>query len=407
MTPFLQLAFVLVIILFMAKVAGYLSTRLGQPSVLGELLIGLILGPSLIDLTHLGFITDTHLQEFVLELGEIGVLLLMFLAGLELNISDLTKNSRVSAYAGILGVLVPVGMGWLVGSLMDMPSSHALFLGLTLGATSVSISAQTLIELKVLRSRVGLGLLGAAVFDDVLVILLLSGFLALASGHGGAADILIVFLRMLLFLGLSVAFGLYLLPRIVRRISRLPISFGVVTLSIVILFTYGLAAELIGEMAAITGTFIAGLMFGRTSAKNEIESGIRALSYSFFVPIFFVTIGLNVDLHNIELSVIGLLLIISAVGILGKIIGAGIGARIGRFSWRESLQLGIGMVSRGEVGLIVAQVGLTNQYITPQIFSAVVGMVLITTLVTPPMLRASFSSPKKTTPLETSQEKTS
>ena len=406
MTPFLQLAFVLVIILFMAKVAGYLSTRLGQPSVLGELLIGLILGPSLIDLTHLGFITDTHLQEVVLEMGEIGVLLLMFLAGLELNISDLTKNSRVSAYAGILGVLVPVGLGWLVGSLLDMPSSHALFLGLTLGATSVSISAQTLIELKMLRSRVGLGLLGAAVFDDVLVILLLSGFLALASGHGGAADILMVFLRMLLFLGLSVAFGLYLLPRIVRKISRLPISFGVVTLAIVILFTYGLAAELIGEMAAITGTFIAGLMFGRTSAKNEVESGIRALSYSFFVPIFFVTIGLNVDLHNIELGVIGLLLLISALGILGKIIGAGIGARIGRFSWRESLQLGIGMVSRGEVGLIVAQVGLTNQYITPQIFSAVVGMVLITTLVTPPMLRASFSSPKKATPLEPSQEKT-
>ncbi len=397
MTPFLQLAFVLVIILFMAKIAGYFSTRMGQPSVLGELLIGLILGPSLIDLTHLGVITDTHLQEVVFELGEIGVLLLMFLAGLELNISDLTKNSRVSAYAGVLGVLVPVGLGWLVGSLMDMPSSNALFLGLTLGATSVSISAQTLIELKVLRSRVGLGLLGAAVFDDVLVILLLSGFLALASGQGGAADIAIVFLRMLLFLGVSVTFGLYLLPVIVRKISRLPISFGVVTLSIITLFTYGLAAELIGEMAAITGTFIAGLMFGRTSAKNEIESGIRTLSYSFFVPIFFVTIGLNVDLHNIELSVFGLLLLISSVGILGKIIGAGIGARIGRYSWRESLQLGIGMVSRGEVGLIVAQVGLTSQYITQEVFSAVVGMVLITTLVTPPMLRASFSSPKKTT----------
>ena len=177
MTPFLQLAFVLSIILLFAKIGGFLSTRIGQPAVLGELLVGLVLGPSLVDLTHLYFITDVHLPEIIHEMGELGVLLLMFLAGLELHLSELARNTKVSAYSGILGVLVPTGLGFLVGRLFGMETDHAIFLGFTLGATSVSISAQTLMELKVLRSRVGLGLLGAAVFDDILVILLLSSFI--------------------------------------------------------------------------------------------------------------------------------------------------------------------------------------------------------------------------------------
>jgi len=163
MTPFLQLVLVLAIILFAAKTAAYLSTRLGQPAVLGELIVGLLLGPTLIDLTHMVIITDIHLSEIVAELGELGVLALMFLAGLELELRDLTKSGRVSALSGLLGVVAPVGLGLLVGEVSGMDFSHAMFLGLTLGATSVSISAQTLMEMKLLRSRVGLGLLGAAV----------------------------------------------------------------------------------------------------------------------------------------------------------------------------------------------------------------------------------------------------
>lgn len=391
MSSFLQLVFGLAIILISAKLGGYLTTRIGQPSVLGELLVGLILGPSLINLIHLPFLTDTHLDETIKHLGELGVLILMFLAGLELHISDLRRNTRVSALAGTLGVLVPVILGYVVGALNGMNFEHAAFLGLTLGATSVSISAQTLMEMGVLRSRVGLGLLGAAVFDDVLVILLLSTFLALQGGVGGGAlQVLLVFLRMLSFLLLSVAFGLWVLPRLVKGFSNLPISQGGLTLAIVILLSYGLAAELVGNMAAITGTFIAGLFFGRLDEKEDFEDGIRAIAYSFFVPIFFVSIGLSVNLREISLSIFWLMLLIIAIAIIGKIAGAGLGARIAKFSWLESTQLGAGMVSRGEVGLIVAQVGLTQGLLTPDIFSTVVGMVLATTLITPPMLRALF-----------------
>jgi len=397
MTPFLQLVLVLAIILFAAKTAAYLSTRLGQPAVLGELIVGLLLGPTLIDLTHMVIITDIHLSEIVAELGELGVLALMFLAGLELELRDLTKSGRVSALSGLLGVVAPVGLGLLVGEVSGMDFSHAMFLGLTLGATSVSISAQTLMEMKLLRSRVGLGLLGAAVFDDVLVILLLSGYLALESG-GSGLQILLVLGKMLLFLGLSVVVGLWGLPAITRTTSRLPISQGVLTLAIVILLLYGLAAEVLGGMAAITGAFIAGLMFARTPEKAEIEKGLHALAYSFFVPIFFINIGLNVNLREMNLGVLWLFLGISAVAILGKIIGAGGGARLGGYTWRESLQMGIGMVSRGEVGLIVAKVGLDQGLLSAEIFSAIVGMVLVTTLVTPPMLRAAFRPPRPARP---------
>ncbi len=403
MSSFLQLALVIAVILFAAKTAGYLSTLLGQPSVLGELLVGLILGPSLIDLPHLSFVTNAHLGEFIIELGELGVLILMFLAGLELHLSDLLRNTRVSAYAGLLGVVVPVGLGWLTGYFFGMETQQAIFLGLALGATSVSISAQTLIELKVLRSRVGFGLLGAAVFDDVFVILLLSTFLALTTSGGGALAVLLVFGRMLLFLALSTGFGLWALPYLIRKVASLPISFGLVTLALVLMLVYGLVAELLGGMAAITGTFLAGLMFARTPEKAEIETGFRSLAYSFFVPIFFVTIGFNINLRDLQVNALWLGLAISLLGILGKLLGAGLGARLARFSWRESLQLGIGMISRGEVGLIVAKVGIDGGLLDNLTFSAIVGMVLITTLVTPPMLRAAFkkSSPQPAVAAET------
>lgn len=391
MAPFLQLAFVLSIILIAAKLAGYASTRIGQPSVLGELLVGVLLGPSLVDLIHLPFLSSSHLGETVTQLGELGVLLLMFIAGMELHLSDLAKNTRVSAYSGTLGVILPVLLGWGIGELYGMHFNESVFLGLTLGATSVSISAQTLMELGMLRSRVGMGLLGAAVFDDVLVILLLSTFLALESGGGGLSSILLVAGKMVLFLALSVLLGLYAVPRLLSGFARLRISQGLLTVTLVIMLLYGVAAEVIGGMAAITGTFIAGLMFGRTKQAEEIQPGLRALTYSLFAPVFFVSIGLNVNVKSMGAEAVWLVLLVILVAIAGKMLGAGLGARLAHFSWRESVQLGAGMVSRGEVGLIVAQVGLTQGFVNQEVFSAIVGMVLASTLMTPPMLRALFS----------------
>ncbi|HUF00133.1 MAG TPA: cation:proton antiporter, partial [Anaerolineales bacterium] len=317
MTTFLQLAFLLSIILLSAKLAGYLSTRLGQPSVLGELLVGILLGPSLINLLNLPFI-DHALTETIAELGEMGVLLLMFIAGLELHFGEMRQNLRVAASAGFMGVFLPVLLGWGAGMLFGLDNSASLFLGLTLGATSVSISAQTLIELKALRSRVGLSLLGAAVFDDILIILFLSVFLAIQSGGGSSSEIILIVIRMMLFLILSILFGLWALPLVIRRIARLPVSQGLLTISLVIMLVYGIAAEFFGGMAAITGAFLAGLMLARCPEKERIESGMHALAYGLFVPVFFVNIGLSIDLREFRLDVLLLTLVIIIMAVIGK-----------------------------------------------------------------------------------------
>jgi Kef-type K+ transport system membrane component KefB len=359
-------------------------------------MVGILLGPTFIDLLHLPFI-DPELAHTIAELGEMGVLLLMFIAGLELHLDELTRNTRVAGYSGFLGVLLPAVLGWGAGRIFGMDNSAAIFLGLTLGATSVSISAQTLMELKVLRSRVGLSLLGAAVFDDILVILFLSIFLALEAGTGSLGGVLWILVKMIIFLALSIAFGLWGLPWLTHRVARLPISQGVLTLSLVVMLAFGLAAELLGGMAAITGAFLAGLMMARSGEKERVEHGVHALAYGLFVPIFFVNIGLSVNARTLQTEMILFAVVIILAAILGKWVGAGTGARLAGLDLRESVQLGAGMVSRGEVGLIVAGVGIGAGLISSDEFSAVVAMVLVTTLVTPPILRHLFAQKKQET----------
>lgn len=391
MTPFLQFAIALAIIIAGAKLGGYLSLKLGQPSVMGELLVGIILGPSVIDLLHLAPFTDKHLGEAVAHIAELGVLLLMFIAGLDLHLSDLAKSGKVSALAGTLGVFLPLGMGYGLTSMFSFDFQEALFTGLILSATSVSISAQTLMELKVLRSRVGIGLLGAAVFDDILVVLGLSVFIALTLGSGGLGGIAWIAVRMFLYLGIAAALGMALIPNLSQRIDRLPISQGLLAFVVVVTLFYAWSAEVLGGMAAITGSFLAGLMFARSPLKERIESGVSSLAYSFFVPIFFVNVGLAANARLLSGDSLWLLLGMSAVAIVSKILGSGLGARLAGFTNLEALQLGAGMSSRGEVGLIVASVGIAEGLISTDLFAVVVGVVIITTLLTPMMLRALFS----------------
>jgi Kef-type K+ transport system membrane component KefB len=245
--------------------------------------------------------------------------------------------------------------------------------------------------MKVLRSRVGLSLLGAAVFDDILIILLLSIFLALQSGTGGTAGVLIIILRMAVFLAASAWFGIWALPWIVRRVAHLPISQGLLTISLVIMLAYGIASEAFGGMAAITGAFLAGLMLARTPEKERIEAGVHALAYGLFVPVFFVNIGLSVNLREFRADAFLMTAAIILVAIAGKWIGSGWGAKMGGLNSTEATQLGAGMISRGEVGLIVASVGMREGLVVDAEFSAIVVMIVVTTIITPPILRWLFS----------------
>ena len=391
MTPFLQFLIILVIIITAAKIGGYFSYKMGLPSVLGELAVGIILGPSVLDMLHWAPFTDKHLGEAITHIAELGVLLLMFIAGLDLHLSDLVKSGKASAYAGILGVVLPLGMGYGLARAFSFDDQSALFTGLILAATSVSISAQTLMEMRVLRSRVGIGLLGAAVFDDILVVLGLSIFVALAIGSGGLWSVAWIALRMLLFMGIAAVVGITLLPKLSSKIDRLPISQGLMAFILIVALFYAWSAEVLGGMAAITGAFLAGLMFARSPFKDRIESGISILAYGFFVPIFFVNVGLSANARVLTGESLWLLVAMIGVAVISKVIGSGLGARIGGFSNLESLQLGAGMVSRGEVGLIVASVGIAEGLISPDIFAVIVGVVIVTTLLTPALLRSLFA----------------
>ncbi|OGO61333.1 MAG: hypothetical protein A2032_02990 [Chloroflexi bacterium RBG_19FT_COMBO_49_13] len=392
MTSFLQLAIAMAIIISIAKLGGYFSYRLGQPSVLGELIVGIILGPSVIDLLNNPYFTDIHLADTIQHFAEIGVLLLMFLAGLDLHITDLLRSSKVAGLSGVLGMILPLGLGTLAGILFSMDISHAIFTGLILSATSVSISAQTLMELKVLRSRVGVSLLGAAVFDDILVLLGLSIFTAfiLPISDAGIGSILLIILKILLFLGIASLIGMFVFPKLSNLISGLPISQGLIAFAFVTILIYGWTAETFGQMAAITGAFLAGIWFGRTPVKDHIHTGISTIAYGVFVPVFFINIGLSANARELNWESGLFLLVMVLVAVIGKVLGAGYGGYLGGLTRQEALQLGVGMMSRGEVGLIVAAVGVELGLIDQYIFSAMVGVVILTTVITPPLLRMVF-----------------
>ncbi len=396
MLPFLQFLLILAIIIAVAKFGGFVSLQLGQPAVAGEVLAGLILGPTAINLLHWPVFTDVHLEETFTFLAELGVLLLMFIAGLEVHLRDLVRSGRAATFAGVLGFLVPLALGYLVATMFGFEPEQGFFIGLLLAPTSVSISVQTLMELKALRSRVGVTLLGAAVIDDTLVVLGVSFFLAVLDGDSTTAssgDILTLIVRMALYILIAGFIGFRVIPRLSRWIENLPVSQGVVSVAFMVMIFFAWSAEYLGGVATIIGAFIAGLSFARTPLKERILAGFSSIAYGVFVPIFFVAVGLEANLRSLNSSNVMLLIGLLATAVLSKIIGSGIGGYFGKLGLKESLQLGFSMVPRGEVVLIVASVGITEGFIDQAELSVTVGLVVLTTLITPPILRWLFRKP--------------
>lgn len=395
MTPILQLVLALIVIIAAAKAGAWLAVRLRQPAVLGELLVGVILGPSLLDMLHWPILVNAGephlLTETVYQLAELGVICLMFLAGLEADVVEMRRTGRVSALAGVGGVVVPLALGALAVLPFGYRGQAALFVGMILTATSVSISAQTLLELGVLRSKEGVALLSAAVVDDVLVILLLSIFVAVAASGAGGGAIVLVLVRMLLYLGLALVAAFLVLPRLAQWADEQPVSEALAALVLVVALGFALLAEVGGGLAAITGAFIAGLGFGRSHLRVAIERSMRTITYALLVPVFFVSIGLKTNVRALAVGDLLLLAVLVLVAVVSKLLGSGLGARIGGFTNRESMRVGVGMISRGEVGLIVANVGVSAGLIKTELFSVVTIIVLLTTLITPPLLRLAYA----------------
>lgn len=397
MSHLLQLLLLLSLVIVAAKLAGACSNRVGQPAVFGELLAGLVLGPTVLNILGWPIFQPPHvpgatpLLPLVRDLADVGVMLLMFIAGLETDVAELRRVGHVAFWAAAGGVVLPFAGGAAVAAAFGQPLFwQGIFIGTILTATSVSISAQTLMEIGALRSREGTVILGAAVIDDVMGIVVLSLVVAFArsAGEPGLGEFALVAGRMLLYFTVAFLVGRYFEP-VARWGERLGVSQGLLAVVLATAFLSAWLAEFVGGVAAITGAYIAGLSFGQTSYKQKIDAGIHPLTYSMLVPIFFVAIGLQANGRQLGHH-IGFTAAIVAVAIVTKAIGCGGAARLLGLDTAESVRVGVGMISRGEVGLIVASYGLTHGILGLDVFSASVIVVLATTMVTPPLLRLVF-----------------
>ena len=400
--PFIPLMLALGVILLASRVGGAIARRLNQPRVLGQLVVGVILGPTVLDMLHWGILQGVDLQHTIKEFAELGVLLLMFNIGLEVHLSELVKVGKVAVFAGALGVLAPVVFTLAVALPAGYDMMPALFAGVTLAATSVSISAQVLLELGYLHTKEGNALLATALIDDVLAILAVSLTLVLAGT--GAADegadysqLLIIILQMAGYILVAFLLAWHALPPIMRWIQARPQlsqAYGIPIFALVSALLFAWAAEVLGGVAAITGAFIAGVGLSKLAGnmKRDIEQTMSHLAYVFLVPIFFIDVGLQTDLSAFPLDALPFMLILLVMAVLSKVLGAGIGARMGGFNLRESLRVGVCMVSRGEVGLIIVSIGLSSGLLDggSELYAALFMVILLTTVLTPPMVRWVF-----------------
>ena len=400
LTHSLQVLLLLALVIAAAKMAGALAARIHQPAVFGEILVGVLLGPTVFNVLGWPMFAAPpdaqgapSLLALVRDLAQIGVLLLMFVAGLETDLDQMRHVGKVAFWAAFGGVVLPFIGGAALAVAFGLPLFwEGIYIGTILTATSVSISAQTLMELGALRSREGSTILAAAVIDDVMGIVVLSIVVALtkasSAGTVDAGAIAIVVLRLVAYFVVAI-YARRWLPTVLGWASGLAASQAMLAAVLVIAFLYGWAAEYLGGVAAITGTYLAGVLVAQTRFKEAIDSGIHSLTYAMFVPIFFISIGLQADGRSLGNQVPFATALI-LVAIVAKAIGCGVSSRLCGFDTRESVRVGVGMISRGEVGLIIAGYGLAEGLIGREVFSASVLVVLATTMATPPLLRMVF-----------------
>jgi Kef-type K+ transport system membrane component KefB len=312
----------------------------------------------------------------------------MFIAGLETDTQQMRKVGGVAFVSASMGVVLPFIAGTAFALALHHPLATSLFLGTLLTATSVSISAQTLKDLGKLTSKEGTTILGAAVIDDVLGLIVLSAMLAFTLGQNPLWSIL----KMVLYFPIAFVIGRYLFPLLSHWLPRLlavEVRLGFV---LALVFCYAWAAQSLGNVAAITGAYIAGVMMSGTDMREWVHDGMSKLGYSLFIPIFFVGIGIQATFQGIwgNPALAWFCLGLIGIGIVTKVLGCGCGALFGGFRLSEAITVGVGMISRGEVALITASIGLQAGLITPALFSATVLMTIVTTVVTPPLLKLVY-----------------
>lgn len=374
----------LVLILLATKLAGHLSLLLGQPAVLGKLLAGVLLGPAV-----LGWVTN---NDFIHYFSEVGVILLMFIAGLEADLSQLKANWKSAFAVAACGVAVPFFGIFAVAEIFSLPAPLAWFLGVAFSATSVSITVQILKEMDKLNSPEGSTILGAAVVDDVLVVILLAVVASLL-GSGGEEALPLLIGKKLLFFAVVLVVGWLVVPRLMALLAKLRITEPLVTAALIICFGFAYFADLMG-MAGIIGSFAAGIAVSQTTFREKVTAKVEPIAYSLFVPVFFAGIGLQVSFAGVG-NQLAFVLTLTVAAVLTKWLGGALGAGLTGFGRSSSLAIGSGMVSRGEVALIIAATGLQTGLLIPEYFTSVVLVIIATTLIAPLMMKLAFADGAK------------
>jgi Kef-type K+ transport system membrane component KefB len=362
-------------ILVAAKVGHEIFRRLGQPTVVGEILGGVIAGPAVLGVYHVNPETELF--------AEIGVVLLLFQVGLETRLNDLLRVGGTALAVGVLGVALPFGAGFLAAELAGGDLAVAVFLAAALTATSVGITSNVLRDLGALTSRPGRVILGAAIIDDVLAIMILSVATGVAAGGVDAVRVGSLIVVALLFIVVVVIGGTRILRRRRSLLTEPEFAESAFLPGMIVMLGLAALASWIG-LAAIIGAFLAGMVVGESSERHALEAEVAPVA-AFFTPFFFGFIGAQVDLDALgSIEALGLLLGITALAVVSKFVGAFLGAiSSGR---AMATLIGWGMVPRGEVGIVVAGLGLSAGAIDNELYSIVVGMAIITTLIVPPLL---------------------
>ncbi|MBR1431725.1 cation:proton antiporter [Ruminococcus sp.] len=383
----------LAIIFICAKGAGLLARKCRAPMVVGEIIAGLIIGPCL-----LNWVTP---NDFVAQMAEIGVILIMFSAGLETNLQELKKSGFAAFLIACVGVLVPLVGGSLLYMCIYGFSAFgtdeffkAVFIGCIMTATSVGITVEVLKEMGKLKTRVGQTILSAAIIDDVIGIIVLTFVLGFKDPD---SNTLLVTGKILLFLVLSLVLGIVIYKLFKFYDDRHAHTRRIPIIAITLCFIMAFAAEKYFGIADITGAYIAGIILCNVRDAEYIDRRISINGYMFFAPVFFVSIGLKTDFSNVDSSMIVFSIGFVIVAMLSKVIGCGLASKCFKYSWIDCLKIGAGMMTRGEVALIITNKGLGLGIIDSSYFTAVILLIIVSSIVTPVVLKLLFGKSDKGT----------
>ena len=392
----------LAIIIFAAKVMGLLAKKLKAPQVVGEILAGLLLGPSL-----LGFVEQT---DFLLKMAEIGVILLMFSAGLGTDLKDLLKTGPIAVLIAIVGVFVPLVGGFLLYSAFygfsevgSLEFFKAVFIGVIMTATSVSITVQTLRELGHLKGKIGTLILSAAIIDDVIGIIVLTFVIGFRDTSSNPLNVVI---STVLFFAFSIVIG-FILYKIFKVLDkRYPHQRRIPIMGLCLCFALSYIAEVYFGIADITGAYVAGIILCNLRDSDYIAEKMDINSYMLFGPVFFASIGLKTRFDGFTVSLLIFSFAFVVVAMITKIIGCGLVARLCKNNWRDSFKVGVGMMTRGEVALIVAQKGLAVGLLSSEYFASVILLIICSSVITPIVMKLLYKGEKPTDNAEQITEQT-